>query len=131
MKVGKHKLLVIAAGSLVLGAGVAGAALGQTELLLLLVLGVQVAGIAAVLQLIVTGQRRLQRRIERLEEARGEPAAVTRESPTTAGANHSVMPQAHAEQLLRTIEAQHARLEMSQDQLARRIERLLGRSGEG
>ncbi len=124
MRFGIRKLLAVLAAALVFSAATVAAWQGWLEALLVLVIVVQLAGSALLGQLIMGTRRETDRRLRQLEHATAATLrSVIGEERFVETLRSAALPQQHADQLLRTIDARHARLETMIEQLAGRLDR--------
>ena len=130
MKLTKRKVIAAAVLGGLLLAGVAATVAGASDVLLLLTFATLVGGLGIVVLLVVELRRGVDRRLRGIEQRVTETVRTAIADDTfLRSLRHMAMPQEHADQLLRTIEAGHARAEASQQQLARRIDSLLEPGG--
>lgn len=123
MRFGKRKIMAAAAAGVAVTAAAVAAWFDELGLLLLLVIIIQVCGFAAIGQLVMSTRRLTDQRLRDIESAASaEIRAAINDQTFLEDLRSAALPQQHADQLLRTIEARHAHLEAALQQLADRID---------
>lgn len=129
MKITRRKAMAVLGGIVVLVAGVVAVATDAIGPMLLLLLATLLGGIALTTVQLAQLRRFTERRLHTIEDrVLGTVRTAISDEQFLRDLRHMAMPQEHADQLLRTIEAGHARLETSHQQLARRVDAALAGS---
>lgn len=130
MKITRRKAVAVLGGTVVLVAGVLAVATDAIGLMLLLILATLLGGIALTTIQLAQLRRFTERRLHTIEDRMvGTVRTAISDEQFLRDLRHMAMPQEHADQLLRTIEAGNARLETSHQQLARRVDAALSGTG--